>query len=137
MAKVKRKLWQEEDMVSAMEAGESASKKFNVPRCTLDDRNKGRVKHGTNPGRQTVLTTEEESALVNYLLYMAERGFPLTPKMCMAFAWAISIRGGKEDRFSDTGPTMSYGGHPQFYATLCKCDNLERNRAEVVKEYFA
>ena len=105
MAKSKRKQWLDEDMISAIKAvqdGESVysvSKKFKVPRRTLDDRIKGRVKHGTNPGRKTVLTTEEEGALVNYLLYMEERGFPLTPKMCMAYAWAIAIRVGKKIAF--------------------------------------
>ena len=93
---------------------------------------------------QAVLTKEEEDALVSYLLYMAERGFPLTPKMCMAFAWAIAIRAGKKKLFSDTGPTMHWWinfrkRHPQL--TLRKVDTLERNRAEclnpeVVKEYF-
>ena len=50
----------------------SAAKKFKVPRCTLYDRIKGHVTHGTNPGRTPVLTKEEEGALVTYLLYMAE-----------------------------------------------------------------
>ena len=149
--KGKRKQWLDKDMISAMKAvqdGEenvtSAAKKFNVPRRTLDDRIKGRVTHGTNPGRTPVLTKEEEGALVTYLLYMAERGFPLTPKMCMAFAWAVAIRAGKEQYFSDTGPTMHWWvnfrkRHPQL--TLRKVDKLERSRAEclspeVVKEYF-
>lgn len=54
---VKRKQWQDKDMVLAMEAVSerkesiySASKRYNVPRRTLEDRVKGRVKHGVNPG---------------------------------------------------------------------------------------
>ena len=37
-----------------------ASKQFSVPRKTLDDRIKGRVKHGCKPGPSTALTAEEE-----------------------------------------------------------------------------
>ena len=38
----------------------AAAKQHVVPRKTLDDRIKGRVEHGTNPGPSTVLTAEEE-----------------------------------------------------------------------------
>ena len=86
-SKEKRKQWREEDMVSAMEAVSqgtavsTAAKAFNVPRKLLDDCVKGRVKHGTKPGPDTVLTEEEEAALMSYLVYMAQRGFPLTRTM--------------------------------------------------------
>ena len=110
MAQVKRKQWSNDDMVAAMndvkETIYSAAKKHNVPRRTLDDRLKGRVSHGTNPGPKKVLTSEEEGALVAYLKHMASCGFPLTLTMTKAFAWAIAIRSGKAERFSDTGPSM-------------------------------
>ena len=122
----------------------AAAKRYNVPRRTLDDRIKGRVEHGTNPGPSTVLTSEEEASLVAYLLYMAQHGFPLTPTMTKAFAWAIAIRSGKGHRFSDVGPSMHWWTnfrrrHPQL--TLRKMDNLERSRAEcltpeIVNDYF-
>ena len=41
---------------------------FNVPRKTLDDRVKGQVVQGSNPGPPTALTSDEEGALVSYLL---------------------------------------------------------------------
>ena len=76
-----------------------------MPRKTLDDRVKGKVMHGQNPGRGTVLTDDEEKALCSYLLYTAERSFPLTQSMVMAFAWAVVIRSVKGRLFnSDTGP---------------------------------
>ena len=63
-------------MVSAMSAVEkkertiySAAARFSVPRKTLDDRIKGRVKHGTSPGPVTALTLKQEEVLVSYLLY--------------------------------------------------------------------
>jgi hypothetical protein len=69
----------------------AAAKLFKVPPKTLDDPVKGCVQHGFNPGPNTVLTAEEENVQAAYLLYMAERGFPLTTKMTQAFAWVIAF----------------------------------------------
>ena len=78
------------EAVSQGTAVSTAAKAFNVPRKMLDDRVKGRVKHGTKPGPDTVLTEEEEAVLMSYLVYMAQRGFPQTRTMTMAFAWAVA-----------------------------------------------
>ena len=149
---VKRRQWNPADMEAAMravqEAGKTvtaAAKQHSVPRKTLDDRIKGRVIHGSNLGPSTVLTTREEDALASYLLYMAERSFPLTSNMARAFAWAVSMRSGTSDRFNEeTGPGKHWWGnfrarHPEL--TLRTADNLERSRAsaltkEVVDGYF-
>lgn len=123
----------------------AAAQHFHVPRKTLDDRMKGLVQHGTNPGPKTVLSAEEEEALVQYLVYMAKRGFPLTHRMVMAFAWAIAKRAGTADRFNpEYGPGKHWWSnfrkrHPEL--TLRKSDKLDRCRAEayspeVVGEYF-
>ena len=42
--------------------------------------------HGRKSGPGTILTPAEEDILCNYLIYMAQRGFPLTRKMVMAYA---------------------------------------------------
>ena len=146
----KRKLWDDDDMEKAMDSvkqGASmrgASIQFNVPRKTLEDRVKGRVKHGCKPGPGTVLTECEENSLESYLVFMAKRGFPLTRTMVKAFAWAIAKRSGR-DRFNkESGPSEHWWSnfmkrHPKL--TLRKTDSLERDRAEafnetVVNEYF-
>ncbi len=64
---------------------------------------------------------------------MADRGFPLTPKMVRAFGWAISHREGTANRFPEGGPSANWFTrfrryHPQL--SLRKIDNLERSRAE-------
>ena len=148
--KVRRRQWDPQAMEAAMKAvkdGEkSECKQFGVLRKSLDDRVKGRVQHGTNPGPNTALTTEEESALEAYLLYMAERGFPLTTKMAQAFAWAIAFRSGTQGRFNEsTGPGKHWwqnfkARHPSL--RLRTADYLERSRAsalnrEVIDNYFA
>ena len=108
-----------------------ASKQFSVPRKTLDDHVKGRVKHGCKPGPCTTLMAEEESALTAYLLYVAEHVFPLTSSMAMGFAWAVSIRSGTQDRFNaDIGPGKHWwrsfrSRHPEL--SFRTADNLERS----------
>ena len=132
--------WRSEDMNNAIEAVQSkdktisaAAKMFNVPRNTLDDRVKGRVKHGNKPEVSTDRTFVQEKSLVNYLLYMADRGFPLTRTMVKAFALAITKRSGCAYRFNEElGPSDHWWQlfkrhHPVI--TLRKADSFERSRA--------
>ena len=94
--KKRRRLWQDEDMVKAIESvrnGNSvrgAAIEYSVPRKTLEDRVSGRVGHGAKPGVPTVLTEIEEDSLVTYLVHMASCGFPLTRTMVKAFACGFS-----------------------------------------------
>ena len=150
--KVRRLKWDNDNMKAAMEAVSSgemtvsaSSRVFKVPRKTLDDRIRGNVSHGKKPGRTTILTPEEEESLTQYLLYMAERGFPLTRTMVKAFAWAIAKRSGNDARFSPEQGLSEHWWqlyrkrHPNI--VLRKSDSLERTRAEafnevIVTEYF-
>ena len=131
-------------MVAAIEAVDekklsicAAANQFKVPRKTLDDRIKGKVKHGTKPGPSTILTAEEEDALVSYLIYMAQHGFPLTRTMTKAFAWGIAKRSGNDNRFNpECGPGEHWWvnfqkRHPQL--TLRTTDKLERSHAEALR----
>ena len=114
-----------------------AANHFHVPRKTLDDRIKGHVEHGSKPGRNPVLSAGEGDALVVYLLYMADLGYPLARTMVKAFAWALAKRSGNGDRFNaETGPgkhwwTHFKSRHPEII--LRRCDMLERTRAEAHK----
>ena len=45
----------------------ATAKKFPVPRMTVSDRTRGKVRLSINMGVQTALTTEEESTLVHYI----------------------------------------------------------------------
>ena len=59
----------------------SAAATFSVLRITLDDRIKGRVKHGISPGLVTALTLEQH-------------GYPLTRTTVSAYGWAIPKKSG-------------------------------------------
>ena len=150
--KARQRQWNPQDIeraIQAVQEGETvsgAAKQFHVPRETLDDRVRGRVRHGTNPGPCTALIVKEESALASYLLYMAERGFLLTTNMARAFAWAVLLRSGTQGHFNEeSGPGKHWwqhfrACHPEL--TLRTADNLECSRAnaltrDVVNNYLA
>jgi len=48
------------------------SKKYNVPRSTLQGHISGRVTHGTKPGPQSYLTAKEEKSLTTHLFDAAK-----------------------------------------------------------------
>ena len=142
----KRKQWSNEKMeqaIKAVDGGMSitmASSTFSVPRKTLDDRIKGKVVHGTNPGPCTALSYEEEKSLTEYLVYMANSGFPLTRTMVRAFTWEIAKRSNTDSRFNPNfGPGEHWWRlykkrHPEL--TLRKVDMLQRSRAEALNVYL-
>jgi hypothetical protein len=70
-----------------------AAREFNIPRTTISDHVKNpdiRTKKG--PVKQ--LTREETDGLVNYVLYMAGQGFPLTRRMVRCYVQEIIKRSG-------------------------------------------
>ena len=74
---------------------------------------------------------------------MAERGFPLTTKMALAFAWAIAFQSGTQGCFNEsTGPGKHWWQNLKARLCLRTADDLERSRAsalnrEVIDNYFA
>jgi len=83
----RRKLWDDQSMISAMTAVTSnemgvneAAAQHNVPPTTLKNRLSGRVKHGTKPGPRGYLTTEEEEELSEFLIDCCKMGNGKTKK---------------------------------------------------------
>ncbi|XP_062849708.1 uncharacterized protein LOC134311989 [Trichomycterus rosablanca] len=65
--------------LSELEEGGSYRKvaiKYGIPHTTLRDYKKKRYAHNPHPNR--ALTPEEEDALVTYIVWMSEHGFPVT-----------------------------------------------------------
>jgi len=65
-----------EEAIKCGMAVREASRKFDIPRATLQDRLHGRVLSGKS-GPQTVLTAAEETKLVLYMMECGKVGFPL------------------------------------------------------------
>jgi len=82
-----------------------AAKEFNIPRKTLDDHVKGKVRN-KKPVPNAQLTVEENNALVDYMKYMANRGFPMTRNIVRQFVISVVRESGRETRFNlDKGPS--------------------------------
>lgn len=54
------------------------SKKYGIPRSTLNDKLKGKVPIEKKMGPPTILSSEEEDILVKWVVHCAESGFPVT-----------------------------------------------------------
>ena len=103
-----RKQWSAESMASAIEAVKGgmsvlrASTLYNVPRTTLQDRVKGRVKHGIKPGPSTYLTTAEEE-LASFLMEVSKVGYGKTRKEVKFLVEAVAREKGvlRGEKISD------------------------------------
>ena len=137
----KRKTYSSETLQSAVESvnkGErnllQASKIFGVPRQTLADKVNGR--HPGSYGGRTTLSEEDEEVLVQYVLYMASIGHPLTVADVKCFAWSVGKRSSNPLCFTENGPSEKWwrgfkSRHPRI--TLRKADKLDRRRKAMSK----
>ena len=76
-----------------------ASRTYNVPVETLRRRVTGKVSMDCRPGPDTVLTEEEEGALMQYCLKMADMGFGLGREDVMCTAYLIAEKSGRKHPF--------------------------------------
>ncbi|KAJ8332145.1 hypothetical protein SKAU_G00428730 [Synaphobranchus kaupii] len=109
-------------MTAAMEDCErgmpvrKAARIHQVPRQTLQDRVSGRVVHGSRSGGLTMLSPEDENSLVQYCLYCAPRGFPLTHRVLAAFATALPRKRHPGGEYPKTGKDVV----EKFQSQSCK-----------------
>jgi Tc5 transposase DNA-binding domain/helix-turn-helix, Psq domain len=66
----------------------AASKKFNIPKQTLND--KVQAKHSSNPRSEKILSEVEENRLVAYILLNADAGNPLIKSQILKIAGEIA-----------------------------------------------
>ena len=108
VSNVKRKLWCKESMLEAVKSIEDegkglreAARIYNVPVETLRRRVIGITSLDAKPGRDTVLTSEEETRLAQYIVDMCDMGFGLTRQDVMRVAYSIVEKSGREHPFSN------------------------------------
>ncbi|VDI23515.1 Hypothetical predicted protein [Mytilus galloprovincialis] len=115
-----------------------------MPRMTLSDRVKGKVAMGAKMGASTVLTPEDEISLVNYIEYMAQRGFLLSVSQAIGFALCIAKEHPGARVFNESGPTEKWWRgfeKRQPEISLRRPDPLDRGRAamgnvETMRDYL-
>ena len=108
-----------------------AQKEFGLLKQTFLDQINGRWK-SKKPGRTMVLF-EEETALINYIKYMALVAHPLFVPAIKTFACAISKHRNSKHFNSLTGPSSIGGQNSKSVnekeITLWKADKLDRGRS--------
>ena len=86
-----------------------AAKMYKVPRSTLYDNTIGRYKDGKYIGdRRQALDMETEQTLVEYLIYMADRGMPLTRKIFAAVVRGVVTKRNLLTPFKDDTPSYKW-----------------------------
>ena len=84
MEKAKRKKYSEEALRNALAAVNSGrtirsvSITYGIPKTTLLYKHKGKLPIGKNMGPPPVLSEDEEKKLVEWMIHVSDRGFPIT-----------------------------------------------------------
>ena len=122
-----------------------AAQRYNVPVETLRRRVAGSVPLECKPGPPTVLTSEEESRLVQYIIDMSDMGFGLTREGVMRTAYTIVDRLGRKHPFQNGMAGRSWfegfrSRHPNL--SLRTPQALSHSRAaaankETISDFFA
>ncbi len=142
----KNRNYSKEDMAEALRSikedgltlGE-AMNKFGIPKQTLSDRLRNKYA-GTKVGRPTELTSEEESALIYYIQYMASIAAPLTVNQIKIFAWDIAKKHRGTGFNKDEGPGDTWWNcfkkrhHKDI--TIRVADTLDRGRSRMANATY-
>ncbi|XP_055377922.1 uncharacterized protein LOC129609824 [Condylostylus longicornis] len=80
----------------------SASKKFNIPRTTLQDKKFKR--HQQQVGAPSFLTAAEEQTLVKWILDLASRGFPVTKSQLLQSVSKLAENINRPNKFKNGMP---------------------------------
>ncbi|KAK9976532.1 hypothetical protein ABG768_021737 [Culter alburnus] len=137
-----------EKAVEEVKAGESlraTAKKYNIPHTTLQDYKKNKYSH--NPHPNSALTPSEEEALISFMFWMADHGFPLTRSLVKVLAMGIIKESGRSQSTTvnmEKGPSDVWWArfkarHPELSSRTA--DSLDRARVhggtpEAIEGFF-
>lgn len=133
--------------VAEMRAGASirqVSKKYGIPKSTLADHKLGKYGCGPHPNR--AINEDEEEALVRYIIWMADHGFPLTRTIVKGLAQEMIKDSSRKTLVNlQKGPSDNWWArfkarHPEL--TSRTPDSLDRARVlsatpEAIDRFFS
>ena len=86
----------------------TAAKKYGVPRNTLKYKVEGKSTMERKMGPQTVLSYGEEKVIPNWVLKMAEAGFPVTVKQLHGSVQRLMTDLRRDNPFADNHPGRTW-----------------------------
>ena len=138
------------DMIGKGQTIRQAARNFDVPKSTLYCKLKNFSPLECRKGPKTVLSEEEENDIVKWILYCAERGFPVSKSQLLDSVQKFLSTSKKENPFKNNRPSKHWyhafmRRHPNISQRTAQ--NLTTTRASVteddirkwfanVKEYF-
>jgi len=114
------------DMVNGMKV-KTAALKWSIPRTTLQRLKKSGFKIPERPGPQTVLTSNEENLLVEWLIELARRGIPIQKRSILDSIQKIIHEDSRMNPFTDGRP-----GKGWFRAFMRRHPQLAERNAESI-----
>lgn len=143
-ATTKRKLrnYSIEDMKNALDTVRrgvsvaSASRQFNIPRITLLYKSKGKYDVNARMGPDTILSSDEEQLLVQWLLNIAAAGFPATKLQLLDSVEMLIKKLKRPNTFKNNRPGRKWfksfmKRHPILSERLTQ--NLTKSRSDVTE----
>lgn len=137
-----------EKAVEEVKAGASlraTGKKYSIPHTTLQDYKKKKYSH--NPHPNSALTPAEEEALISFIFWMADHGFPITRSLVKVLSIGIIKESGRSQTTTvnmEKGPSDVWWSrfkarHPEL--TSRTADSLDRARVhggtpEAIEGFF-
>lgn len=114
----------------------TAAKNHGVARMTLSNKAKGKSPKFRKMGPDTILTKNEESVLVTWILKMSRMGFPITKEELLDSVQQLIREMERKNPFSEDRPTLDWlqrfkSRHSEI--SLRTAQNLTLSRASVTK----
>lgn len=114
----------------------STAKKYKIPRTTLNGKISGQYPVSIRKGPETVLTSEEECHLENWLLHIADAGFPATKTQLLDSVQHLVQTLNRKTPFVDGRPGRHWyeaflKRHPQIAMRVSQ--NLTKARSSVTE----
>ena len=148
--KYKERQYSEESLKNALKAIEDgkslreAASIFGVPKSTLHLKLKNNETTNSIKGAPTILTEQEENKIVEWILFCAERGFPVTKSHLLDCVQRFVISEKRDNPFRDNRPGKHwYNAFMKRHNNLTKriSQNLTSSRAAVteadLKKWFS
>lgn len=135
-----------QEALSAVQKGmclRTASKRFGIPFSTLRNKHKGIYSKETS-GPATILSSEEEKLLVQWILDMEKRGFPFTRDMLFDSVQMLVLKTKRENPFKNNRPGRSwFEGFMRRHKELSErtpqnlCDRRSYITEEKLRQWFS